>query len=141
MTEGSRGWILHVEDDPLVRQAITLLLGPEGYRVRSAASGPEALHLVQQERWTPDVLIVDFHLDADMNGAEFVEVLRRTIAHALPVIMLTGDPSSAAMPCITDAPVWMARKPLNPQLLLAAMPSLVNLSRSTRELTGAQFPR
>jgi len=46
--------------------------------------------------------------------------------------MLTADPSSAEFPWIIDAPVWLARKQLDRQQLLAAMPGLVQVSRSIR---------
>jgi len=134
----SRGTVLHVEDEPMVRKAMVLLLTGDGYSVTSAASGPEAIHLIQ-EGLRPELLIMDFHLDEDMNGAEATEGIRRALGYALPVIMLTGNPSGAEIPWITDAPVWLARKPMNSQVLLAALPSLVQLSRATREIKT--FPR
>ena len=116
-----------------MRKAMALLLSGEGYSIINAASGPEALRLVT-DGLRPDLLIVDFNLGHAMNGAEAAEELRRALGYALPVIMLTGDPASAELPWITDAPVWLARKPLNPELFLAALPGLVQLSRATRAL-------
>ncbi len=136
MSTESRGIVLHVEDEPAVRKAMAMLLSSEGYSICSAASGPEAICLVA-EGLRLDLLIMDFDLGEDMNGAEATEELRRAVGYALPVIMLTGDPSSAEFPWITDAPVWLARKPVGPQQLLAALPSLVQLSRSTRGLVTA----
>lgn len=133
MSAESRGVILHVEDDPLVREAMAMVLSGEGYSVSSAANGPEAICLVARGL-RPDLLIVDFKLEEDMNGAEATEELRQALGYAPPVIMLTGDPCSAEFPWITDAPVWLARKPLSPKLFLAAVPSLVQLSRATRRL-------
>ena len=119
----------------MVREAVAMVLDSEGYRVSSAANGSAALHLVAQGL-RPDILIIDFNLDEQMNGAEAAEQLRLALHYAPPVLMLTGDPSNAELPWITDSPIWLARKPMKPQLLLAAMPGLVQLSRSTRELTG-----
>jgi len=78
------------------------------------------------------VLIVDFRLDKDMNGAEATEQIHRALGYPTPIIMLTADPSNAEMPWIIDAPVWLARKQLNRDQLLAAMPGLVQVSRSIR---------
>jgi len=130
-----RGVVLHVEDDPMVREAMAMLLEGEGYSVRSAANGPEAIRNVAGGL-RPDLLIVDFNLGEDMNGADATERLRRALGYAPPVIMLTGDPGNAEFPWITEAPVWLARKPMSPQLLLAAVPSLVQLSRSMRQLVS-----
>lgn len=131
MSTESRGVVLHVEDEPMVRNAMAMLLSGEGYSITGAASGPEAIRLVV-EGLRPDLLIVDFNLDEEMNGAEAIEALRQALGYSPPVIMLTGDPSNAELPWITDAPVWLARKPLNPQLFLPALPNLVQLSRATR---------
>lgn len=131
-----RGVVLHVEDESMVRNAMVLLLTGEGYSVSSAANGPDAIRLVG-EGLRPELLIMDFQLDEDMNGAEATEEIRKALGYALPVIMLTGNPSSAEVPWITDAPVWLARKPINTKLLLAAVPSLVQLSRAIRTIKAS----
>lgn len=127
--------ILHVEDDLLMRKALALMLETAHYSLSGAASGREAIRLVRAGL-RPDLLIVDFALDEDMNGAESAERLRNEIGYAPPVIMLTGNPGAAALPWITDAPIWLACKPMDPRLPLAAVPHLVQLSRATRKLTS-----
>lgn len=130
MADQARPIILHIEDDPQLRSAMAMLLRNDCF-IHSAASGEEAL------RWTrdglrPDVLIVDYNLHADMNGADASEQIRSAIGYAPPIIMLTADPASAELPWITDAPMWLARKPLSPEVLLTAIPPLVELSRALR---------
>jgi hypothetical protein len=44
--------------------------------------------------------------------------------------MLTGDPANAEVPWLADAPVWVARKPLSPDTLIAALPPLVAFRRA-----------
>src|ERR1039458_853269 len=131
------GLILHVEDERQVRDAVSLLLRAGGYTVGSASDGAQALQLAAQG-YRPDVLIVDFHLDDQMNGAEVAEKIRGTLGYTPPVIILTGDVSNAEFPCITGAPVWLTRKPLNPEILLAALPALVALSRAIRNAPAGQ---
>ena len=123
--------ILHVDDDASIRTSMRLLLTAEGYGVTSAATGREA---VQQVRagFHPDVLIVDSQIDEDMDGAEVAEQLRIALGYSPPVIMLTGNPARAELPWIVDAPVWLAAKPVNPQVLLIALRHLVPLSRELR---------
>ena len=133
MNEGTAGLILHVDDERSVRTSMSILLHADGYGVDSAASGAEALQLVSGG-FRPDVLIVDFNLGQQMNGAEVADQIRRILCYAPPVIILTGDLSSARLPRITEVVVWLTCKPLNPQLLLVALPSLVQLSRATRKL-------
>jgi CheY-like chemotaxis protein len=133
MNVGTAGLILHVDDERSVRESLSMLLRADDYVVSSAASGTEALQLASGGLH-PDVLIVDFNLGPQMNGAEVAEQIRRILSYAPPIIMLTGDVSSAKFPRITEVIVWLTCKPLNPQLLLAVLPSLIHLSRTTRKL-------
>lgn len=135
---GDRGFVLHVEDDEAVCKAVALLLRNEGYDVVSAAGGRQALATVEDDRYRLDVLIVDFHLDEEMDGAEVAERVTQALGYSVPTIILTADPANAEIPWIIGAPVWLARKPMNPALLIAAMPPLVELSRSIRNLTTPQ---
>jgi DNA-binding response OmpR family regulator len=130
------GAVLHVEDDTAVRDAVSMLLRGAGYQIASAADGREAEQLVAAGM-TPDVLIIDYHLDEELNGADVAQLLRRCLGYSPPIIMLTADPTGAELPWITDAPIWLARKPLDSQLLLAALPGLIQVSQATRALQRA----
>lgn len=131
MNVGSAGLILHVDDEPSIRASMSILLSTDGYGVSGAASGAEALQIAR-EGLHPDVLIVDYNLGQQINGADIAEQIRTVLSYAPPIIMLTGDVSHAKFPRIVEVVVWLARKPLNPQLLLVTLPSLVQLSRATR---------
>jgi CheY-like chemotaxis protein len=130
---GAAGLILHVDDEPSVRDSMLILLRADGYAVSSAASGTEAFQLVS-EGFLPDVLIVDLNLGQQMNGLEVAEEIQKKLSYTPPIIILTGDVSHAKFPRVAEVVIWLTRKPLNPQLLLAALPSLVQLSRTTRKL-------
>lgn len=133
MKRGGKGRILHVDDEPLVLESMLILLRAEGYEVTGATNGAEASQLASGG-FHPDVLIVDLHLRHQMNGAEVVEQIGKTLNYTPSVIMLTGTVADAKFPRLTAVNVWLTRKPLNPRLLLAALPNLVELSRATRTL-------
>lgn len=124
---------MHVDDERQVREGLALLLRVDGYDVRGASSGAEALQL-GREGLQPDVLIVDFNLGGGMDGAEVSEQIRGALGYTPPIIMLTGDLSNAHFPFVTEVPIWLTRKPLNPEVLLAALPGLIQLSRATRKV-------
>ena len=130
----SRGLVLHVDDDDAVRRSHTLLIRSAGYDTREAASGEQALAQAESLRGRLDVLIVDYHLGNSLTGTEVAEEFARLLGHAVPTIILTGDPANAEVPWLTDAPVWVARKPLAPETLLAALPSLVTFRRAVAEV-------
>jgi CheY-like chemotaxis protein len=84
-----------MEDERPVREGLAVLLRVDGYDVHGAASGPEALQFARGGLH-PDVLIVDFKLGEDMNGAEVAEQIRGIPGYTPPVIMLTGSRSTVA---------------------------------------------
>ena len=126
----ARGLVLHVEDDDALRRSTGMLLRVAGFEAREAASGEQALKFADGLRGKLDVLIVDYHLGGGLTGTEVAEEFARLLGHAVPTIILTGDPANAEVPWLTDAPVWVARKPLSPDTLLAALPALVDFRRA-----------
>jgi CheY-like chemotaxis protein len=130
----AKGVVLHVDDDEHLRRSTCMLMRSIGFETREASSGEEALAQARQLRGRLDVLIVDYHLDCSMTGTEVAEELSRLLGHAVPTIILTGDPANAEVPWLTDAPVWVARKPLSPDTLLAALPPLVAFRRAVAAL-------
>ena len=126
----ARGLILHVDDDEQLRRSTSLLLRSAGFETREAMCGEDALAQVEALRGRLDVLIVDYDLGAGLTGTEVAEDFARLLGHAVPTVMLTGDPANAEVPWLADAPVWAARKPLQGETLLAALPPLVAFRRA-----------
>ena len=126
----TRGLILHVDDDENLRRSTAMLMRSAGFETREAGCGESALAQVEALRGRLDVLIVDYDLGRGMTGTELAEDFARLLGHAVPTVMLTGDPVNAEVPWLADAPVWVARKPLLPDTLLAALPPLVAFRRA-----------
>nr|WP_190311320.1 MULTISPECIES: two-component system response regulator GlrR [unclassified Pantoea] len=81
--------LLLVDDDPSLLKLLGMRLSSEGYQVTTAASGPEALRLLQKEKI--ELVISDLRMD-EMDGlALFGEIQKRHTG--LPVIMLTAHGS------------------------------------------------
>jgi CheY-like chemotaxis protein len=81
--------VLVVDDDPNLRQLVTLRLKKEGHRVVGADSAAEALAVVQ-ERGAPDVVVLDVTMPG-MTGLELLPVMRTLDGCAdLPAIFLSG---------------------------------------------------
>lgn len=133
MSSGTAASILHLDDEQIVRESMSMLLHAEGYVMSSAATGTEAIQLVRGGL-RPDVLIVDYNIGQQLSGPEVAQQIRDLLSYAPPIIVLTGDAYRAQFLRMIEVVVWLVSKPLNPQLLLAALPSLVQLSRATRNV-------
>ncbi len=84
--------VLVVEDDRAVLDLLDGALREEGYRVRRAEDGVEALEAIREQ--TPDLVIADVHLPR-LDGGQLVRRLRD---ENVPVILLSGDPNWARTP-------------------------------------------
>jgi len=80
--------ILIVDDDEMVRIAVSELLKPEGYEIDSVSSAKEALDKIEGEKY--DLLVLDIIMP-EMDG---LELCRRVRANKdlveVPIIFLTA---------------------------------------------------
>lgn len=77
--------ILLVDDEPMIIDSLTYSLHREGFDVRAATDGLQALSLFEQAR--PDLVVLDIRLP----GMDGLEVCRRLRARSpVPIIMLTA---------------------------------------------------
>lgn len=98
----STATILFVDDDAAMREVMAFILGEEGFAVRTAGDGLEALARLRE--FTPDLIISDLHMPR-MSGIELLSVVRRRFP-AIPVIAMSGAydvGESAAAGVMADA--------------------------------------
>lgn len=80
--------ILLVDDDPLVIRMYQNKLTKDGYAVKIASNGEEALIQVMKEK--PDLILLDIMMPK-MNGVETLKALKREEkTKGIPVIILTN---------------------------------------------------
>jgi len=84
-----RRTLLVVDDQPIQRQLLASLLLPLGFAMREAASGREALEIIQQQR--PDAVLLDINMD-DLNGWQTAQLIRSSGTADLPIIFVSADP-------------------------------------------------
>ena len=82
----TRGTVLLVDDEDLVRQSTADMLNELGYSVVEAASAEEALALIDSKRF--DLLITD-HLMPGISGTELARTIR-TVKPGVAVLLISG---------------------------------------------------
>ena len=81
--------ILIVDDEPLIRQLLHLVLTRQGYEVEMAGSGVGALNVLQSDS-AIDLILLDWMLP-DTSGIKLLVQIRESMKFSdLPVIMLTA---------------------------------------------------
>lgn len=88
-------FILLVDDDEAVRDAIKDLLEDEGHRVVVASHGAEALDCLRAGT-RPDVILLD-HMMPVMDGPTFAQAVQQDPAlQGLKIVLLTADGRASA---------------------------------------------
>ena len=81
--------IVIIDDDPDIREALHLILGPPGYRLTSCSTGPEGLDAVRAGR--PDLVLLDVMLASPNEGFHLARELRADPAtSAIPIVMISA---------------------------------------------------
>jgi signal transduction histidine kinase/CheY-like chemotaxis protein len=85
--DAGQGTVLVIDDDPSARDIVVRLLGREGFRVLTAASGEEGLRLARGSR--PDVITLDVLMPGIDGWAVLTALKADPVLAGIPVIMLT----------------------------------------------------
>jgi PAS domain S-box-containing protein len=120
-TDGGGEGILVIDDEPIVRETLQLLLQRAGYRVFAAADAGSGVEEFNRRDDQIALVITDMMLP-DRLGTEVVKSLRKR-RPALPIIAISGMMASGAFDELLDlAPaVECLSKPLSPAALLGAV--------------------
>jgi len=78
--------ILVVDDEESICQSLRGILSDEGYEVRTAGSGEDALKAIEED--VPDLVLLDIWLPG-MDGLEALKIIK-TETPQVPVIMMSG---------------------------------------------------
>jgi CheY-like chemotaxis protein len=87
------GRVLVIEDEPVIRETIQMLIDIEGCEARGVPDARAALALLAD--WTPDLILVDYSL-LIMSGEEFIRAYHSTAGPHAPIILLTARDISGA---------------------------------------------
>jgi CheY-like chemotaxis protein len=87
MRDVSANSVLLVDDDPAIREILSMELAEAGFKAQHAEDGIDGLVKLRDE--LPKVIISDLQMPR-MSGIEFIWVVRRRFP-SIPVIVLTGS--------------------------------------------------
>jgi hypothetical protein len=112
-----------VENDADLRRALGLLLEKWGMTVLEAASGEEALSLIEEIGILPDVFLVDHQLGEGMTGIEFLVRIRSEYG-PVPSRLITANRGWDLRAAATAAGIDILFKPIAPRAIEAVVASL-----------------
>ena len=126
--------ILVIDDERSDRELIHVQLMPEGYHIRSAGNGADALRMIADER--PDLILLDVLLPG-RDGYEIAADLKRDPANrGTPIILITAlSDREARLRGLASGADDFLSKPLDGAELRARIRNLLRLSAAYEELS------
>ena len=125
------GRALLVEDEPRIRELVSLHLALEGLQVTTAADGEEALRLLAREAF--DIVVLDLMLPK-IDGVTICRAIRRQAENSdVPVLMLTArrDESDRVLGLESGADDYLT-KPFGVRELVARVRALLRRPRTQK---------
>jgi class 3 adenylate cyclase len=127
MTDGAPVTVLAVDDQPVNLRLLDAVLSPLGHRVITAASGQEALALLETE--DVDLVLLDI-LMPGMDGHEVCRRIRATPrTEFLPVVMVTASGDEQRLVALQAGADDFVMKPFDQPELIARVASLARIKR------------
>ncbi|HEY9073546.1 MAG TPA: response regulator, partial [Desulfobaccales bacterium] len=121
--------ILVVDDEPLISNLVKEILSLEGYQVKTAANGKEALKALQTQPF--DVVLTDM-LMPDMSGMELVQYLRLHYPETLAIVFTGYANYHDAVEAVKQGAFDYLPKPLQPETLRHAIGKALEYLRLLR---------
>lgn len=123
----SRGRVLIIDDEAIVRVSCKRVLSPEGYDIALTSRGDEAVALLEKEEF--DVVITDLMMP-DMDGLQVLKIINKRWPD-IKVIIITGYGTiSTAVEAIKLGAHEYIEKPFKPEDILTAVQNALSAGTS-----------
>src|SRR5215813_53011 len=143
MSQGPNNEIIIVDDDPSVRDALSVVFSLEGYHVTSFADGQSLLNAARAR--TPSCILLDVH----MPGQSGLDILKELNAQAYPapIFIISGQGDiPMAVDAIKNGALDFIEKPFNAETLVTrvreaiAAAAHLKASAPSGTILAARFP-
>ncbi len=126
--------ILYLEDDATVRESVKSILNIISKNVYSVSNGIEALEYINDEAKKVDIIVSDIRMP-QMDGLEFLDILRNKLKKDIPAILTTAFNEPEYLVKAIELKVEkFAHKPLNLKELMESIRSTAQVIINQREL-------
>ena len=117
----AESFVICLDNEAQVREAMAALLGGWGCNVATAASQAEALDAVARAGRLPDLVLADLHLDEGANGLDVVAALRQAWGRNVQAALVTADRDPTLRVRARARQVELLHKPVKPASLRALL--------------------
>lgn len=123
-----RLFVLVIDDEVAIQEAMSALLMGWGHLVVAAGSCAEMLVRAAGFTTTPDLIVSDYRLRENENGIATIERLRTEFNNDIPAILITGDTAPDRIREASLSDCLLMHKPVSNSRLRAAIINLTDQS-------------
>jgi two-component system, NtrC family, response regulator AtoC len=110
--------VLIIDDEPGLRQTVSLILTEEGYEVQAAADGEEGLARALELK--PDIILCDVRMPR-LGGLEFLEKYRAAGGTGMVIVMTAYGGTELAIQAMKSGAYDYLPKPFSPDQLILVL--------------------
>lgn len=129
--------VVVVDDEPDLRAGLAMLLSRPGFDVRAAASGTEALRLM--ERSAADIVLTDLQMPG-MSGADLLAEVKRRAPSTIVVVLTGFGTIQTAVWCMQHGASHFLTKPFDNADMIALFERLGRQVAAARQSLRAEGP-
>lgn len=112
--------VLAIDNEPKILEGLDALLSGWGCQFAGVADLPAAEALLEKEKYIPDAVIADYHLD-EGNGLDAVDRLREATGMEIPAMLITAEHSQDMRDKAAARNIRVLNKPVRPAALRALL--------------------
>lgn len=127
-------FVLVIDDEREVREAMGMLLDMWGCNVMCVAGGTEAVEAMREHLRDPDLVVCDYRLAGTETGLDAIEAVRTAAGRDIPSIILTGDVGALDADHIRLHGLALAYKPIHGDSLRRLMAAHLRAVRHEAEV-------
>ncbi len=124
--------VLIIDDEPGLRQTVSLILADEGYQVNTASDGEEGF--ARAKELEPDIILCDVRMPR-LSGLDFLDRYREFGGHAMVIVMTAYGSIELAIDAMKRGAYDYLPKPFSPDQLVLTLRKAEERESLRREVT------
>jgi two-component system, NtrC family, response regulator AtoC len=124
--------VLIIDDEPGLRQTVSLILADEGYEVQAASDGEEGFARAMEQK--PDIILCDVRMPR-LTGLDFLERYRAQKGTAMVIMMTAYGSMELALQAMKSGAYDYLPKPFSPDQLILVLKKAEEREALRQEVT------
>jgi len=127
-----KGRIFLLDDDELIASMLSRALKKEGYEVQMETRADDVINKIGS--WCPDLVLLDIHLEEDVNGLDILEEIKKEKIGGQVVMLTADDSAESAITAMKLGAADYLTKPFNMDEVKIVVKNIIEKERLIEEV-------